>query len=347
MINRKWILKTRPDGLPGREHFELCEEPLPVPGDSQFLVRNLYLSCDPAQRSWLARDTYVPKIAIGETMRAGATAQVVASRHPGFSEGELVSGMFGWQDYALTDGSGFVPVTKLPAGVSVPLAMSVLGLTGLTAYYGMLEVAEVRAGQQVLVSGAAGATGSIAAQLAKLKGARVVGVAGGADKCRWLVDELGLDAAIDYRHEDLHARIGALFPKGIDVFFDNVGGEVLEEAILRLATGGRVVLCGAIAFYNDLAHTPPLRNWTRLMVNRGRVQGILVTDFAPQFARAAGELARWVADGKLKNRVDIVDGLENAPDAFRRLFTGENVGKQLVKLFATDYTDEHGSRAIG
>ena len=331
-INRRWILKTHPDGLPGREHFGWDEAPAPEVGDNQFLVRNLYLSCDPAQRSWLARDTYVPKIKLGETMRAGAAAQVVVSKHEGFRAGDLVYGMFGWQDYCVSDGTGFVPVTKLPPKVPLAASMSVLGLTGLTAYYGMIEIGEVRAGQNVLVTGAAGATGSVAAQLAKLKGARVVGVAGGAKKCEWLVKELGLDAAIDYRNDNLRKRYAELFPNGIDVFFDNVGGEALEEAILRLSVGGRIVLCGAISFYNDLDHTPALRNWSRLLVNRGRVQGILVTDFAPHFARASADLARWLADGKLKNQVDIVDGLENAPDAFRRLFTGDNFGKQLVRI---------------
>ncbi|HZP12651.1 MAG TPA: NADP-dependent oxidoreductase [Nevskiaceae bacterium] len=330
--NRKWVLKERPRGLPGREHFDLETESLPELADNQILVRNLYLSCDPAQRSWLARDTYVPKIAIGETMRAGGTGKVVASRNPRFREGDVVSGMFGWQDYAITDGTGFVPVTKLPSGVPIDVSMSALGLTGLTAYYGMLEVGEVRAGQNVLVTGAAGATGSVAAQLAKIKGARVVGVAGGAAKCAWLTGELGLDAAIDYRAENVAQRLKELFPKGIDVFFDNVGGDVLEQALLRLSVGGRVVLCGMISNYNDLDATPPLENWSKLFVNRGRVQGILVTDFAPHFARASGELAQWLGEGKLKSRVDIVDGLENAPDALRRLFTGENFGKQLVRL---------------
>ncbi len=332
LTNRKWVLTTRPQGLPGREHFELQQESLRAPAQGEMLVRNLYLSCDPAQRSWLARDTYVPRIAIGETMRAGTTAQVIASNHPDFSVGDIVSGMFGWQDYAISDGKGFVPVTRLPAGISIPLAMSALGLTGLTAYYGMIEIGAVQAGQHVLVSGCGGATGSIAAQLAKLKGARVIGVAGGPQKCAWLRDELNLDGVIDYKSEDLHTRIGELFPKGIDVFFDNTGGEVLEEAILHLAVGGRIILCGAIAFYNDLAHTPPLRNWTRLMVNRGHLQGILITDFAPHFARAAGELAGWITQGRIRNRVDIVEGIESAPDAFRRLFTGENFGKQLVHL---------------
>jgi NADPH-dependent curcumin reductase CurA len=330
--NRRWILRSRPQGLPQRDDFELREEPLAEPAAGQFVVKNLYLSCDPAQRSWLARDTYVPKIALGETMRAGAAGQVVASRHDGFREGDVVFGMFGWQDYALSDGTGFIQVSKLPAGVPIPLCMSVLGLTGLTAYYGMLEVGAVRDGQHVLVSGAAGATGSVAAQIAKLQGARVVGLAGGAKKCAFLRDELGLDGAIDYRAGDVGARLRELFPKGIDLYFDNVGGELLDLVLLHLAPRARVVMCGAISVYNDLEHTPPLKNHNRLMVVRARLEGILVTDYAAQFPAAAAQLGRWLASGQLKNQVDIVDGLERAPEAFQRLFTGENLGKQLVRL---------------
>jgi len=330
--NRKWVLQSRPQGMPKREDFALREEALPELAENQFLVKNLYLSCDPAQRSWLARDTYVPKIAIGETMRAGAAAQVVASRNAKFREGDIVFGMFGWQDYAVSDGRGFVEVSKLPGSVPIPLCMSVLGLTGLTAYYGMLEVGGVQAGQNVLVSGAAGATGSIAAQLAKLKGARVVGVAGGAKKCAFLTGELGLDAAIDYRTGNLPALLKELFPKGVDLFFDNVGGEALDTVLLHLAPRARVVMCGAISVYNDLEHTPPLKNHNRLMVVRARMEGILVTDYAAQFPAAAAELGRWVAEGRLKNQVDVVDGLERAPEAFQRLFTGENLGKQLVHV---------------
>jgi NADPH-dependent curcumin reductase len=330
--NRKWVLRSRPQGMPQPADFTLAEEALPALAENQFLVKNLYLSCDPAQRSWLARDTYVPQIAIGETMRAGAAGQVVASRHAQFREGDVVFGMFGWQDYAISDGTGFVQVSKLPAGVPIPLCMSVLGLTGLTAYYGMLEVGGVREGQNVLVSGAAGATGSIAAQIAKLKGARVVGIAGGPRKCAFLTGELGLDGAIDYRAGDLRASLKALFPKGVDVFFDNVGGEALDTVLLHLAPRARVVMCGAISVYNDFEHTPPLRNHNRLMVVRGRMEGILVTDYAAQFPAAAAQLGQWVAQGRLKNQVDIVDGLEQAPAALQRLFTGANLGKQLVRL---------------
>lgn len=330
--NRQWVLSERPKGLPGTEHFELMDTPIPQPGAGQFLVRNLYLSCDPAQRSWMERDTYLPKVAIGEVMRAGATGQVVASNHDEFRVGDIVSGVFGWQDYAVSDGSGFLPVTTLPAGVPIPTSMSVLGTTGLTAYYGMLKVGGVSAGDNVLVSGAAGATGSIAAQLAKLKGARVIGIAGGKRKCDWLVDSLGLDGAIDYRNDDVGSRLREYFPRGINVFFDNVGGEILEAALMNAAIQARVVLCGAISIYNDLDHTPPLRNWSRLLVTRARIEGILVSDYAAHFGVAARELAGWVAEGKLIDQVDILDGLENAPQAFQRLFTGENMGKQLVRI---------------
>lgn len=330
--NRKWVLRTRPQGMPQPGDFELREEPLPQLDDGQFLVRNLYLSCDPAQRSWLARDTYVPKIALGETMRAGAAGRVVSSRHPRFKEGDVVFGMFGWQDYAVSDGRGFVDVTRLPNGVPIPLCMSALGLTGLTAYYGMLEVGAVKGGEQVLVSGAAGATGSVAAQLARMRGARVVGIAGGPAKCEFLTRELGLSGAIDHRAGDLHARLKEFFPKGIDLFFDNVGGETLDTVLLHLAPRARVVMCGAISVYNDLEHTPPLKNYNRLMVVRARVEGILVTDYAPHFQQASAELARWLAEGKLKSPVDIVEGLERAPEALQRLFTGANLGKQLVRL---------------
>lgn len=331
-INRKWVLHERPRGLPRAEDFVLREEPVPEPAEGQFLARNLYLSCDPAQRSWLARDTYVPKIAVGETMRAGAAAQVVASRHPHFREGDVVFGMFGWQDFAVSDGRGFIEVAKLPAGVPIPLCLSALGLTGLTAYYGMREIGRVKAGDNVLVSGAAGATGSVAAQIAKIEGARVVGIAGGARKAAYLTGELGLDGAIDHRAGNLGARLKEWFPAGVDVFFDNVGGEALDTVLLHLAPRARVVLCGAISVYNDLENTPPLRNHNRLMVVRARMEGILVTDYAAGFAGAAAQLGRWVAQGRIRNRVDIVDGLERAPEALRRLFTGENLGKQLVRL---------------
>jgi NADPH-dependent curcumin reductase CurA len=331
-MNRKWVLTSRPQGMPGRENFELREEAVPEIAEGQFLVRNLYLSCDPAQRAWMSRDTYVPMIPLGDVMHSGATGQVVTSKHPGFGEGDIVSGLFGWQDYAVSDARGFIPVTKLLPGVPIPTCMSVLGLTGLTAYFGMLDVGQPKSGETVLVSGAAGATGSIAAQIAKIKGARVIGIAGGEKKCSLLTGELGLDGAIDYRSEPVGKRVAALCPRGVDIYFDNVGGEILDVALARLAIGGRIVLCGAIASYNDAELPPGPRNYTNLIVRRGRMQGFLVTDYAARFGEAIADLARWAGEGKLRDQVDVVDGLENAPDALRRLFTGENLGKQLVRI---------------
>jgi NADPH-dependent curcumin reductase CurA len=274
----------------------------------------------------------VPMIPLGDVMHSGATGQVVTSKHPGFGEGDIVSGLFGWQDYAVSDARGFIPVTKLLPGVPIPTCMSVLGLTGLTAYFGMLDVGQPKSGETVLVSGAAGATGSIAAQIAKIKGARVIGIAGGEKKCSLLTGELGLDGAIDYRSEPVGKRVAALCPRGVDIYFDNVGGEILDVALARLAIGGRIVLCGAIASYNDAELPPGPRNYTNLIVRRGRMQGFLVTDYAARFGEAIADLARWAGEGKLRDQVDVVDGLENAPDALRRLFTGENLGKQLVRI---------------
>jgi len=330
--NRKWVMISRPQGMPGRDNFELREDAVPEIGEKQFLVRNLYLSCDPAQRAWMSRDTYVPMIPLGDVMHSGAVGQVVASRHSGFREGDIVSGMFGWQDYAVSDGRGFMPVTKLPPGVPIPMSMSMLGVTGLTAYFGMLDVCQPKSGETVLVSGAAGATGSIAAQIAKIAGTRVVGIAGGAKKCSILTGELGLDAAIDYRSEPVARRLKELCPRGIDAYFDNVGGEILEAALANLAIGARIALCGAISAYNETVPGPGPRNYTNLIVCRAKMQGFLVTDHATRFPEAIADLARWAGEGKLRDRVDIVDGLENAPEAFRRLFTGENLGKQLVRI---------------
>jgi len=330
--NRQWVLTSRPKGMPGRENFELRETPVPKIGEGQFLIRNLYLSCDPAQRAWMSRDTYVPMIPLGDVMHSGAVGEVVATQHPGFSEGDLVQGMFGWQDYTTSDGKGFIPVTKLPPGVPIPTCMSVFGLTGLTAYFGMLDVGDPKAGETVLVSGAAGATGSIAAQIAKVKGARVVGIAGGAEKCAWLGQEVGLDAVIDYRSEPVRRRIAELCPRGLNVYFDNVGGEILDAALANLARGARVVLCGAISTYNDMEAAAGPRNYTNLIIQRAKMEGFLVTDFAARFPAAIGDLATWASEGKLRDRVDVAEGLENAPDAFRRLFTGENVGKQLIRI---------------
>lgn len=333
--NRRWVLAKRPMGIVGREHFDWQEAPVPSIGDGEFLVRNLWLSCDPTQRGWMEMDTYVPMLALGEVMASGAAGEVVESRHPDFATGDLVSGVFGWQDYAVSDAKGFggglIPPQRIPPGTDLPTALSLFGLTGLTAYFGLLDVGRPNAGDTVVVSAAAGAVGSIVCQIAKLKDCRVVGIAGGERKCDWLRDELGIDA-IDYKGEDVQARLGELCPKGIDVFFDNVGGEILDAGLASLALHARVVVCGAISAYSDFEHSPGIKNHINLVIVRASMQGFLVVDFRDRAAEAIGELAAWAAEGKVTTQIDVVEGLENAPEALRRLFTGENLGKQLVKL---------------
>ncbi len=331
-VNRQWLLAVRPEGMVGDEHFRWLEGPVPkVNQDGQVLVRTLYLSCDPTQRGWMARDTYMPAVGIGEVMRSFGVGRVVASRHPDHTPGQLVQGLLGWQDYALVDASAN-RLTVLPPGVPIPLAMSVLGLTGLTAYFGLLEVGRPKAGETVVVSGAAGATGSVVGQIARLKGCRTIGIAGGPEKFRWLIEKARFDAAIDYKGEDVEARLAELCPDGIDVYFDNVGGEILDAALARLAFHGRVVVCGAIADYNRSELPPGPSHYLNLLVQRGRMEGFLILDYLDRVQEAVAELAAWVAAGEIAAEVDIQEGLENAPKTLRRLFSGANLGKQLLKV---------------
>ena len=331
-VNRQWLLAARLEGLVGEEHFQWVEGPVPeVSEDGQVLVRTLYLSCDPTQRGWMARDTYMPAVPLGEVMRSFGVGRVVASRHPDHTPGQLVQGLLGWQDYALVDASAS-RLTVLPPGVPIPLAMSVLGLTGLTAYFGLLEVGRPKRGETVVVSGAAGATGSVVGQIARLKGCRTIGIAGGPEKCRWLIEQARFDAAIDYKGEDVEARLAELCPDGIDVYFDNVGGEILDAALARLAFHGRVVVCGAIADYNRSELPPGPSHYLNLLVQRGRMEGFLILDYLDRAQEAVAELAAWVAAGEIAAEVDIQEGLENAPKTLRRLFTGANLGKQLLKV---------------
>jgi NADPH-dependent curcumin reductase len=329
--NRRWVLDKRPTGFAVEACFRLSEEPIPEPGAGEFLVKNLVLSCDPTQRGWMARDTYVPAVKIGEVMRSAAAGRVVASRHPGFGVGDAVIGMLGWQDYALV-GAGTPLPTKLPPDVPLEAAMSVLGLTGITAYFGLLDVGKPKAGETVVVSGAAGATGSVVGQIARIQGCRAIGIAGGKDKCDWLIEKARFDAAIDYKSEDVAARLRDLCPKGIDVYFDNVGGDILDVALTQLAMRGRIVLCGAIATYNDDELRPGPKHYMNLLLKRGRMEGFLVLDYMPRALEAGMQLWSWVQAGQIAFQVDVVRGLENAPRALMRLFSGENRGKQLVDL---------------
>ncbi len=330
-VNRQWLLARRPKGVVSAEDFRWNEASVPEPGEGEALVRNLYLSCDPTQRGWMAGDTYLPAATLGEPMRSFAVGEVVRSRDPSIAEGQLVQGLFGWQDFTLARAGSPSQARPLPPGVPVENAMSALGLTGLTAWFGLTEVGRPSAGETVLVSGAAGATGSMACQIARLLGCKVVGVAGGPEKCRWLTETLHVEA-IDYREGHLPARLRRACPDGIDVFFDNVGGPVLEAALDNLALRGRVVLCGAISRYSDEAPSPGPRNYSNLIVKRGRMEGFIVLDHFARAGEAAAKLGAWLAAGELVDRVDVVQGLENAPAALRRLFEGQNQGKQLVKV---------------
>jgi NADPH-dependent curcumin reductase CurA len=331
--NRRWLLAERPKGMIEARHFRWTEEPVPaLEADGEILVRNLYLSLDPTQRGWLAYDTYLPAVPIGDVVRSGAVGRVVASRHPDYAAGDLVQGLLGWQDYARVAANGPGAPTKVIPGVPIPLAMSALGLTGITAYFGLLDVGRPNEGETVVVSGAAGATGSIAGQIARIKGCRVIGIAGGKEKCDWLLHEAKFDAAIDYKADNVGTKLRELCPKGIDVYFDNVGGELLDIALARLGMRGRIVLCGAIASYNDADLRPGPKNYANLIVKRGRMEGFLVFDYLKRSPEAVKDLWGWIQSGQIHHQVDVQEGLENAPAALRRLFSGENHGKQLLKI---------------
>jgi NADPH-dependent curcumin reductase CurA len=277
------------------------------------------------------RPSYVPPVGLGEVMRGVNVGRVLESRNPDYASGELVLGVFGWQDYAVSDGGGPIPVTKVPEGVPPTMPLGVLGITSLTAYFGLKEIAKPEPGETVVVSGAAGATGSVTGQLAKIWGCHVVGIAGGAEKCEWLTGELGFDGAIDYKSENVSTRLRELCPKRVDVFWDNVGGEILEAGLANLAMHARVVLCGAISNYNAAEPKGP-RNYMNLLVRRSRMEGFVVFDYLPRTNDAMAELVPLVMQGKLKHREDIRDGLDSAPAALADLYTGDNRGKLLVKI---------------
>ena len=333
LMNRQWLLAARPQGLIKESDFRWNEATVSPLQDGQVLVRNLAFSFDPTQRGWMSMDTYIKAISIGNVMLAGTAGQVVESKRPGIAKGDLVQGLLGWEDYTISDGKGLMGLQKLPAGTDPLLALSLLGTTGLTAYFGTLSVGSVKAGETFVVSGAAGATGSVAGMIAKVKGCRVIGIAGGHDKCEWLTKEAGFDAAIDYKNEKVGDALSKHCPGGIDVYFDNVGGEILDHALARIRDGARIVLCGAISRYNEAGMSGPgPRNYMNLILHSARMEGFLVFHFLKHFPEAIGELSAWYAQGKVKNQIDLQHGLENAPKTIIRLFTGANFGKQLLKV---------------
>ncbi|MGH3431917.1 MAG: NADP-dependent oxidoreductase [Thermocrispum sp.] len=327
--NLQCRLAARPVGEPKPSDWEFTTEPAGEPAEGQLLVRNRYLSLDPAMRGWMnAGKSYIPPVELGEVMRAGAVGEVVSSLHDGFRAGELVQGNFGVQEYAVSDGRGVVAVE----GDDPTHYLGVLGIGGLTAYFGLFDVGRPEPGQTVVVSGAAGAVGSIAGQLAKIHGCRVVGVAGGPDKCRMVVEEFGFDACIDYRADDVPRRLRELAPDGVDVFFDNVGGPILEAVLGRLARGARVAICGAISQYNATELRGP-RNYMQLLVTRSSMAGFVVFDYAKRYPEAREKLAGWLGAGRLTVRETVVDGgIHDFPATLNQLFTGANTGKLILAL---------------
>jgi len=331
-VNHQFRLAARPQGMVKREDFDYVEEAMPELKDGQVLVKISYVSLDPAMRGWMNEGrSYVPPVQIGEVMRAATAGRVVESKSEKLAVGDEVSGWLGVQEYAVCDAGA---VFKVVSTETVPLSnyVGALGMPGMTAYFGLLDVGAPKEGETVLVSGAAGAVGSLVGQIAKLKGCRVVGIAGGPEKCAWIVEELGFDAAIDYKSEDVNVALREHCPEGVDVYFDNVGGDILDAALARLARGARVVICGAISQYNNLDSVKGPSNYMSLLVNRARMQGFVVVDYMGRAAEGMQEMAGWIADGRLVAREDIVEGFERFPEALGKLFRGENVGKLVLKV---------------
>ncbi len=329
--NRQLVLAQRPEGLVKTNDFKLVESELPELADGEALMRVQYLGIDATVRTWLNRgEGYLPAVEIGEVVRCSGIGTVVASKCDKFVVGNPVYGLPGWQQYGVIRDDGMA--TPLEPGADLPALLSVYGATGLTAYVGVLDVGEAKAGETVVVSAAAGATGSLAAQIAKISGCRVVGICGTDEKVRWLVDDLGLDGAINYRTEHVGTRLKELCPDRIDVYFDNVGGDILDAALAHIALHGRVVLCGAISVYNSHGRPPGPSNYINLISRRGRMQGFLSLDCWDRFPEVAAKLGEWVADGRLQWRAHYFDGLDAAPDALNAMFTGENIGKTIIRL---------------
>jgi NADPH-dependent curcumin reductase CurA len=329
-FNEQFRLAKRPVGMVQRDDFELVSGPVPEPADGEVLVEVEYISLDPAMRGWMndAR-SYVPPVGIGEVMRAGGAGRVVASNADGLAEGEMVSGMVGVQRYAAVPASYLQKVDTSLA--PLPTYLSALGMPGMTAYFGFTDTGKPVEGDTVVVSGAAGAVGSLVGQIAKIMGCRAIGIAGGPEKCAYVVDELGFDACVDYKAGDVTAGLREHCPDGINVYFDNVGGEILEACLARLALHARVVLCGAISQYNA-TEAPVLKNYLALLVTRSSLTGIIVFDWADRYAEGGKQMAEWIAAGKLKTREDIVEGFDTFPETLNLLFTGGNTGKLVLKV---------------
>jgi NADPH-dependent curcumin reductase CurA len=331
--NRRFLLRTRPEGRITDDTFELVEEPVPEIGDGEALVRNLWISLDPTNRAWIGETpTYLPPVGIGEVMRAVGLGQVVASKNDSYREGQLAQGLVGWQEWTVaSDSAPLLPVPEVP-GVSPSLYLGLLGTTGLTAWVGLTDIGRPQAGETVVISAAAGAVGSAAVQIAKIKGARVVGIAGGPEKCELLTGQLGADAAVDHRAADWRDQLVAATPDGIDVDFENVGGDIMDAVFARLNFRARVILCGLISGYNDSQPPPGPRSFGNLLVQRVKLEGFIVLDHLDRINEAVTELAGWMQEGKLTPLETIVDGFEQLPTAINMLFDGANTGKLVVRV---------------
>jgi NADPH-dependent curcumin reductase CurA len=330
---KRWVLSRRPAGEIRAGDLELIEEPIRDLADGEVRVRTIYLSLDPTNRIWMSdQDQYMPPVGLGETMRGGSIGVVEASRSDRFRQGDLVNtGLGGWSSHVVAQDVALFPVQRVP-GVPLTAHMSVLGATGLTAWFGMCDIGRPQPGETVVVSAAAGAVGSIAGQLARLKGARVVGIAGGKAKCGWLTGDLGFDAAIDYKGENVAAALDRTCPNGVDVNFENVGGAIMDAVVERMNNFGRMPLCGMISTYNDNDRPAGPRDFARVLMHRLTIRGFIITDFLPRAGEAMAELVPWVMDGRLKWKVHVDQGLEGAMDSLQRLFSGDHDGKLLIQV---------------
>jgi NADPH-dependent curcumin reductase CurA len=334
LTNRQYRLAARPVGLPKPSDWNFTSEPVAEPADGQVLVKVLQLSLDPAMRGWMNEGrSYIPPVGIGEVMRAIGIGKVILSRNPGFAPGDDVSGGFGIQEFCLVKDAKQVGLHKIDLGLGAPPQwLNALGMPGMTAYFGLLDVGRPKPGDTVVVSGAAGAVGQTVGQIARIKGCRVVGIAGGKAKCEFVVKDLHFDACIDYKGASVRDGLKEHCPKGVDVYFDNVGGDILDTVLTRINRGARIVICGAISQYNNTAPVRGPSNYLSLLVNRARMEGMVVFDYAERFPQAIGEIAQWMREGKFVSREDVVAGIEKFPETLNRLFSGGNFGKLVLKV---------------
>jgi NADPH-dependent curcumin reductase len=336
LANHQVRLAKRPIGTPTRDNWAFTTEPVPEPGAGGVVIKTLALSLDPAMRGWMNdAKSYIPPVGIGEVMRAVGIGKVIASNNPAFATGDLVSANLGVQEYCAVaedeiKRSGMFKIDSRLG--SIKQWLNVLGFPGMTGYFGLLDIGQPRPGETVVVSGAAGAVGQTVGQLARIKGCRVVGIAGGRAKCDWVVQELGFDACIDYKAGNVKAGLKEYCPKGVDIYFDNVGGEILDDVLARLARGARIIICGAISQYNNTTPVQGPKNYLSLLVNRARMQGMVVFDYVERFPLAIAELAGYLKDGRMKSKEDVVQGLDTFPEALTRLFTGQNFGKLVLQI---------------